>query len=533
MIETPFRSGSPIQTKTLADRSAVFALGRVEAIRLLRHPVMLGAFLSLAAAWSIPALLNDPADAYPIMHEVNQSVQLLTAFLLGGAALIVSHLAVIRDAHHRSEALVSVLVLERWQRLLAHLLALVPLALLAGLLAVVRVAMIGANPNAVGRVAAYEQAVGPLAVVLLGAGGILLGCLTTLTVIGPLVVVLLTIATLGSTYFAPGNGLRLQALLPVTYGEVFVLPIPGALADRRDDWHLLYLVAATLLIGVIALLASGYRARWVKAGAVVAAVSVGSVAWIQVLPIDSSLTAARAIATNEPSVQQVCERRSNVTYCVWPEFRPWIASWERVVRGVLAQAPDEVASRPLAVRQRVNAAHPLGFGAGSISKAPVASWSRDDERAGIPDAVIAETAWGSPEHKFGLAARLAYTVVSGKPPAVNIAAACGSQALITLWLAVRADESVSAALEQVRKQGGGGLFLTTAGFGTGVAFTYPAIVLLQALLELPVDLTQSKIRTSWAQLVDPSTTLRQAAVSLGLPVSRIPAIEDSRCGKNE
>ncbi|MER7270086.1 hypothetical protein ABT344_17520 [Micromonospora carbonacea] len=518
---------------TSADHAAVLALGRVEAIRLLRHPVMLGAFLSLVAAWSLPALLDDPADAYPIMSEVNQSVQLLTAFLLGGAALIVSHLAVIRDAHHRSEALVSVLVLDPWQRILAHLLALVPLALFAGLLVVVRVAVIGANSNAVGSVAAYEQAVGPFAVLLLGAGGVLLGRLTTLTVTGPLAVALLTVATLGSVFFAPGNGLRLQALLPVTYGEVFVLPIPATLADRRDDWHLLYLVTATVLIGIVTLIVSGYRARWVKATAVAAAVSVGSVAWIQVLPIDSSLTAARAVATNEPSSQQVCERRLNVTYCAWPEFRPWIDSWERVARGVLARVPEEVAARPLAVRQRVNAAHPLGLGTGTISKAPVVSWSRDDERAGIPPAVIAETAWGSPEHRFGLATRFAYAVVSGKPPAVNIAAVCGSQALITLWLAVGAGVSASAGLEQLRKQGGGGLFLTTAGFGTGIAFTYPAIVLLQALLELPVDVAQSKIDASWAQLVEPSTTLRQAAVSLGLPVSRIPSVGDSRCGANE
>src|SRR5262249_33489132 len=122
---------------------------------------------------------------YPVLQDVDRDTQLGMMLLLGGAALIAGNLAVLRAHRDGTTALSEVLVLPMRLRTAAHLLAVLPLGLLAAALTGIRVGLLALAPAA-GRRNPSELVTGPVIVLLFGAIGVLLGRLTRSAIVAPL-----------------------------------------------------------------------------------------------------------------------------------------------------------------------------------------------------------------------------------------------------------------------------------------------------------------------------------------------------------
>src|SRR5690348_8517626 len=84
-----------------APRRAVLALARMETIRMCRHPVTIAAALFLAGSW-VSAWFLIETGRYPVLQELDRDSAMGVMILLGGAALVVGNLAVLRA--HRDGA---------------------------------------------------------------------------------------------------------------------------------------------------------------------------------------------------------------------------------------------------------------------------------------------------------------------------------------------------------------------------------------------------------------------------------------------
>jgi hypothetical protein len=90
---------------------------------------------------------------------------------LGAAALIAGNLAVLRAHRDGTMSLGQVLILPTSSRTLAHLLAVVPVAVLGAVLILARIAALAGFTPAAGYPNPYELVIGPATVLVLGALG--------------------------------------------------------------------------------------------------------------------------------------------------------------------------------------------------------------------------------------------------------------------------------------------------------------------------------------------------------------------------
>ena len=197
--------------------------------------------------------------------------------------------------------------------------------------------------------------------------------------------------------------------------------------------------------------------------------------------------------TNEfaDRVADQCVERRDVRYCHFEGYRPFVDEWAPVVEAVLAAAPPP-ATR-LTVRQTVEGVRPAAAGV-----APKLEWSPGDT---APYALALDTAnW-----------------VTGAVPVLEIASPprfdlqeFEGRGMVVLWLAAQANARTCAAFRfsDTHPSGGeavaGNEYVDVPVPGDREQRVYAA-----ALLDDPD--ARRKVAANWARLVDPATTLEQAA----------------------
>jgi hypothetical protein len=507
----------------------MLALARVEAVRLLRHPITLAAGLFLVGIW-VSGWFTNEANRYPVLHDADRDTQLGTMLLLGGAALIVSNLAVLREHRSGITDLSEVLLLPTAHRSAAHLLAVVPLALVAAALTLARVAVLSLAPAA-GRPDPFELATGPVIVALFGATGVLFGRLTRSPIVAPLAMLGILALLIVLPLFTRGGPSRwFQPVVPE--GDLdFVLPVPADLMARPAGAHLAYLAGLAGLVVVAVLVRSGVRRGRVVgvAGLAVAVTVAGGVT--QTTPPSQAITQARVAAAERPSGQQACQTLGRNTYCAFADFMAWIPAWDAEVRGVLRWVPAEQ-RRPLVVRQRLFMLGSDERGTdGGGAEGPVA-WVADDAAAGTPNAVTVGTRWGDSRSAIRLAGLVAYQVVAGRRPGGD-PAVCGGRGVLVAWLAGAASPVASTGLRLLahdqNRNHDSGVFLDEVESPSGIFLPDRELTLALALLDRPANDVGARVRRSWVELTSADTTTERAAEIVGGPAPA-PAASGSTKG---
>lgn len=502
---------------------AMVALARFEAVRLVRHPVSIVATVLFLAPW-LYGWATGGANRYPVLQDDDRLMQVAVLVVLGGAALIVANLAVLRGHRHGTAAQEDVLVLPASWRTGALLLALLPFGLGAAALVAVRIGVSAALPGAAGRPNPFELASGPVAAVLLGAFGIVLGRIGRSTIIAPLVLLAVGTVTFAVALPVTPGAKWLRWALPVAFdGDSVTLPVD--LMSRPAARHLGYLLAATVAVAGVALLLSGARGRrilGVVAGALAVAVGVGGT---QFIPPAAAATEARIVATDRPAAQQKCTRIEQVTYCAFVDFTPWIGGWDAVVRGVLRRVPPEEAGKPLAVRQRVFAYGRPEGGAVSVTSeeqdARAEAWRRSDLAAGTPNAVTVGLQWGDGRSEVAFAGLVAYEVLARRGAGAH-GSVCGSRAVLLAWLAGQATPQTAAGLREVDASSWGGVPFNEPAFGSGVDVSDRELAVALALLARPAAEVERVVRAAWAELSAPDTPTERVGELFGVPVPPPP-----------
>ncbi|WP_217178200.1 ABC transporter permease [Streptomyces sp. AC495_CC817] len=483
----------PDAVRARGRRRAMLALARVEARRLLLHPLVLIALLAYLTLVLWPGA--EPEDAYPVLQDIDRETQ-TGQLLLGLAVLVAVNLAVLRSHRRGTEASFSVLVLPPWRRTVAHVLSVLPTVLVGALIVAGQFTAAALKPGAVGRGSVSELVTGPLLILLPGAVGVLLARVARSAFVAPLAVV--AFLAFAMVFVADSTSPAwLRGLAPVVFDEG-AWPLPSDLLGRPAAGHALYLLALAVLVTAGAVLLSGGRTRAVRATALGAlGVTVLAVVLQGTAPSDA-VRAAREVATRDPAKVQDCERHGTTTYCAFPEFTPWIDEWARVTDRVraLAGAPD--AERALTVRQRVAA---LDGPSGGTELATTAA----------PGEVTAITAWGG-ERELEFAAGVARGLVVGHERYGG--AYCDARGVLMVWLAVRATRDGEAAFERTGvDHNSPGVIQAPA---TAIALRGRELAVVQALFTRPRGEVERVVKASWAELSAPGTTTDRAAALLGV-----------------
>ncbi|MBC6459668.1 hypothetical protein [Actinomadura sp. HBU206391] len=500
-----------------APRRAVLALTRVEMVRMLRHPLTVAATLLLAGSW-VSAWFAIETTRYPVLQDLDRASAIGMMMMLGGAALIVGNLAVLRTHRDGTTGLSQVLILPDHARTLAHLLALLPLAVVGAVLILARMAVLAICAAAAGHPNPYELAIGPATVLLLGALGVLLGRLTRSAVVAPLALLVLLAGLVALQPLTNGG----KAMWLAPQGEPApVMSMPVSLMARPAAAHLWYLLGLAGLLAAAAVLRAGNRGvRVAVAGAVALACAVAG-GTAQLSPPGRAVATARTAVMNHPSQHETCQELGHVTYCAFAGFSRWVPAWNTVVQAVVARVPATARSAQLTVRQRVF----LGFDRGMRPEQLLAVWRADDAAAGTPGAIGIGTSWGDSRTAVYLAAQVAYRLVTGQTGEAPVeerdgATACGGAGVLVLWLAGQASTQARTGLrlltEDARDKRGGVSFDESEMFPR-VYVPAPELAVATQALARPRAYIAARVQQSWTTLTAPGTTAAQAAQILGVP----------------
>ncbi|MFI6291317.1 hypothetical protein ACIBEJ_06995 [Nonomuraea sp. NPDC050790] len=462
------------------------ALFVFEARRLLRHPLVWGASVLVAAlqvhlsAGQTPDLTIDPVHATGLFT------------CLGAAVLVVASLAASREGRHAMPEGLAALPGGAEHRTRALLLAAPLVAGLAAALAMGGYLAIRllAGP-AGGRLDVAEPLTAVAVAVLAATLGVAVGRWARWLIAGPIVV-----AVLGYLIFTnPANG-QAGWLLPV-------------MQEHRPDWpqrpsqlHLVYVLVVAVLFAALALLRN--RLRPVPAVAALVAVGVAVPAGAAAvstppparMPVRVELTLAHVDARVRaryfgPDAYR-CAVRQGVTYCAFAGYEPWIPLWEQAVGPVVAALPAARRAQAPVVRQ----ASP--------------TWRHTAD----PTAVEAPMSWGHPDQRRILAEDVAFWASGLRDAAVRgfdgrrdrLCDVRGqARTVVALWLVGQvAPPEARRELHVDRYLGR----LTSLDWG-------PAeIAYAKALLAAPG--ARAKVLAHWDTLMKPATTVAQALPLLGL-----------------
>ncbi|MFF4636993.1 ABC transporter permease [Streptomyces olivaceus] len=489
--ETPVPVSAPVRD---GGTRAVLALARFEARRLLTSVPVVLAF-AVYVAWIVWHTQNS-WDGYPALQDVDRETQTMPT-LVGLAVLLNANSAVLRSGRRGTESHFATLVMTPWRRTVAHVLSLVPAALLTAVCVAGQFAREAFKPGAVGHGSPAELAVGPLCVLLFGAAGVLLGRVVRSALAAPLLVVLLLFTAAFSA--APGVPDATSWLAPFVV-EQSGPTLPSDLLGRPAAWHALYLAGVVLCVAFAAVLLAGGRALAVRAGVVLslALAVTGGVLQAGGAEASPELTAARERALVRPEL--TCVQRDGSTYCAFPEWEPRIDTWAGTVDEVRSLAGGSAHERPLVVRQRVDAT----FGLAGDAAVPPSTEA---------DRVTVGTVWGGnrvPEFSSAVAAVL----VAGSEEAGG--ELCDGRMVTLMWLSLSWQDDPMNALSRVR------LDDSVAGSATVLSPTNPMTMtegqtdVVRHLLEKPLPGTGDRVKAHWAELTEPGVTTARAAELLGV-----------------
>ncbi|MFJ9662804.1 ABC transporter permease [Streptomyces griseoflavus] len=479
-----------------ASWTAVFALAAFEGRRLLCRVPVLVAF-AVYLVWTVWRT-HGAYDGHPALQDVDRATQ-GPPVLVGLAVLLGVHQAVLRSRRYDTDRHLSVLVVQPWRRTAAHLLSVVPVALLVAVCVGAQFAWQALKPTAVGHGSPAELLVGPLSVLLFGAFGVLLGRLLPVPLAAPLLIVSLLLFSVFASG-PPGAAGWSRWLVP-SVGENSFATLPSDLIGRPAAWHALYLAGLALSVALAALLFSGGARLWsVRAGAAaaVALTLVGAVGQSRGVPEETA--EARVRATVAPEKTQRCVARDATVYCAFPEWEPRTGEWAAVVDDVRSLAGGGAEKRPLTVRQRIEARHGLD-GDAALAASP------------RPGEVTVGTSWGgnrTPE----FAVAVAVVLVTGREEAAG--AMCDGRIVTVMWTALAGRPDPVTDLRRVRLDDsatGGAVVLSQT---ETLQMTAAHTEVLRALLDLPRDEAAARVKGNWAELTAPEVTTRRVAQVLGL-----------------
>ncbi|CAA9283295.1 MAG: hypothetical protein AVDCRST_MAG41-3765 [uncultured Corynebacteriales bacterium] len=489
---------------------ATVSLARIEAGRLLRHPLVVLAAAFAVAVWVGEYVSGAAVSEYPILSVADRGTQ-YALLPLAAATLLAGNAATLRAHRHGTTAQYDVLALAPWRRTAAHLWSVVPVSVLAAALAGLHLAQLGLSGAAASRADWAEVATGPALVLLGGLAGVLLGTVVRSAVAAPLSLVLLAVVTF--VLVTPSSRLSVRPVRwwgPVALEATSGQPLPAALQGRPAGWHLVYLLGFSVLAAGLAL---GRRAPRmpVAVGVAVGVLLAGLGGVLQLRPPGAGLIEARITATERPSEQQTCTAAGGVRYCAFPGFTGRTADWRPVVEGVLRWVPVDRRPAELTVRQRVLAEGRPGAGGGAVV-APVEAWRIDDARAGTPDPVPVGTDWGTGRAEADLAVAVADRVTRAGP-----GRPCGSRAGVVLWLASRSAPRADEGLRTAVASSTNGVLLTPADVGISVFLEPRAVQLGSSLQDRPEREVAAALARHWVELTAPGTTVERAAHLFGVP----------------
>ncbi|MGW3120589.1 ABC transporter permease [Streptomyces sp. NPDC001107] len=510
--------------------AAVFALARFEARELLQY-IPVAATLLFYVGYTGWRLLSPPDGmaAYPALQDVDRATQ-TTPILFGIALFVCVNRAALRSRRRGTDRHFDVLVMEPWRRTAGHALSVVPFGLLTALVVLVQFTWQALRPGAVGHGSLAELAVAPLYVLLFGFLGLLVARLIPSAFAAPLVVIGLFTFLL---FVATGTGdTEWSRWLSPVVSESSNSTLPSDLVGRPAGWHALYLSGLALVAAMAAVffaprevprLAVGRlpaRRGWSRSsprplgalvglGGAIVLVVTGAVG--QSGGVSPELAAARERASVSPEKEQSCVRHGVSEYCAFDEWKGRTGTWAGVVDRVQALAGGTAASRPLLVRQRIEARYGLD-GDAAI------------EPSTAPGQVTVDTRWGGnrvPEFAVGVASVL----VGGDEKKGS--ELCDGRVVTVMWLALGRDADPVADLRNVRLDdslSGPAIALTPT---NPVSMSAGQTDVVRELLSRPRAEVTSAVKSHWAQLTAPGVTTAEVARVLG---TEVPKGADE-CGK--
>ncbi|WP_374200246.1 ABC transporter permease [Streptomyces sp. AC555_RSS877] len=489
--------------------AAVAALARFEARDLLRYiPVLVT--LLVYVGYTLWTLLSEREgmNAFPALQDVDRGTQ-SAPLLLGIALLVCVNRGALRSRRHGTDRHFDVLVMEPWRRTVAHVLSVLPFAVLTALVVLGEFTWQALRPGAVGHGSVAELAVGPLYVLLCGALGVLIARLVPTVFAAPILVLGLFTA---ATFISAGTGgAEWSRWLSPVVGENSSKTLPSDLIGRPAAWHALYLIGLVLLLATAAVLAGGGRAWPVKAGLAGALALTATGAVAQSGGVSAELSAARERATLSPEKQQSCTRHGASTYCAFPEWTGRADTWAGVVDRVQSLAAGPAAEQRLLVRQRIDATY------GYTSDSTITP-------ATTPHQVTVGTRWGGnrvPE----FAAAVASVLVAGDE--TKGGELCDGRMVTVMWLALGGAADPTADLRDVRLDDSlsGSAIVLTPTHPLSMSAGQTSVVV--ELLKRPRDEVTATVKKHWAELTAPGVTTAEAARVLGAEVPK----EDDECGE--
>ncbi|WP_411151948.1 ABC transporter permease [Streptomyces sp. A30] len=478
--------------------AAVFALARFEARDLLRYiPVLVA--LVVYIGYTLWGLLSEREgmDAFPALQDVDRGTQ-SAPFLLGIALVVCVNRAALRSRRRGTDRHFDVLVMEPWRRTVAHVLSVVPFAVLTALVVLGEFTWQALKPGAVGHGSVAELAVGPLYVMLCGALGVLFARLVPTVFAAPLLV--LGLFTFSVFISAGTSDAEWSRWLSPVVGENSTETLPSDLIGRPAAWHALYLLGLVLLAATVAVLAGGGRTWHVKAGVAGALALTLTGAVAQSGGVSAELTAARERATATPEKEQSCTRHGTSTYCAFPEWTGRTGTWAGVVDRVQALAAGSAAKEQLLVRQRFDATY------GLTGDTTIASLT-------APHQVTVGTRWGGnrvPE----FAAAVASVLVAGSE--AKGGELCDGRMVTVMWLAVGGAADPIGDLKNVRLDdslSGSAIVLAPT---NSLSMSAGQTSVTVELLKRPRAEVTAAVKEHWGELTAPGVSTAQVARLLGV-----------------
>jgi hypothetical protein len=311
-------------------RSVAPSLARVEAKRMLRHPLTV-----LGALFGSAALVFMTWREAPVLNRHDASVAEAT-LPIAGAMLIVAHFASMRAVRHRATDLYDASPTSNTTVTAAQLLA---VACVAAATLLVELALLGylAAVGGVGGPRFAVLLVGPAVVLFAGALGVALGRWAPWLGTAPLAsiaLIAISALVLSDSYAHPMRGWLAPFVLSDAWGSGI-----SEFTLRPYALHLVYIAGLAAIAACAAL--ARYRRTVFGALACVALVGTTAAGYAQVQEPSAAEVRALEKVLLHPDRMRTCEEIAAIRYCVFPGYEPWTEDWHGIVSAVLAAVPPE------------------------------------------------------------------------------------------------------------------------------------------------------------------------------------------------